>query len=105
MRRKKKPTEHDKHLEDLATELCKRGHVVKTHVEYPLGECDIIAIKNGRVVYYEVKSSKKGLRKATEQTLRWSVWMKSRHPDTNYHGVCVTPKKAYLTVRNYHILR
>lgn len=63
---------HDKILESVAEDLKRDGYKVMKHVYYPspkktVGEMDILAFKDGRYSYWEIKSNIRGFYKGLEQ--------------------------------------
>lgn len=89
---------HQKLVDILNRELSKKHYItwLEKNVEYARGECDVLAVQNGRLVYYEVKSnhSLKGFKKAYNQIQRWL-----KFSGENY-GVYYTPQYMKLIRRD-----
>ena len=100
----KKKNIHNSLCEILAEEIRNRYDYdnVTTNVEYELGEEDVHASNNVREVYFEIKSNykKKNYQKATEQTLRWTQYMKQHYPQKDYYGVYHTKTLTKLICKN-----
>jgi len=68
----RKESAHESYISELCKRLSSEDYdILGTHVTYPHGELDILARKNGQIVYFEVKSSEKGLDYGSEQVRRW----------------------------------
>jgi len=95
---------HDTLCHLLSEEINKRYNydVVKTDVDYKLGQCDVLAENKYRSVYYEVKCSisEKSLKKSQKQLQRWSKYMKKYYKEKNYYGVLHSQNLTYLICKN-----
>lgn len=67
-----------------------------------IGEVDVWQVYETYEVSYEIKStdSTKQRKKALDQLLRWSKYMKKREHHKNYYGVYFTPTYVKIMCKN-----